>query len=113
MFCPNCRAQLPDGMSICPVCNMRLNTQVVFNDSNGTAVTAFVMALLSIFLPILVLPAIICGHIGLSHSRRSMGHTGQGLAVAALVIGYLIVIGWILGFLFICGLIGATIGAVS
>ena len=110
MFCPNCKACLPEGMSVCPICNMRLNTAVVFNDSNGCAVAAFVMALLSIFLPILTLPAIICGHIGLSHSSRINGRTGFGLAVAALVIGYLTVIGWILAVLFICGVF-AAIGA--
>lgn len=111
MFCPNCKAQLPDGMSVCPVCNVRLNTAVVFSDSNGTAVAAFVLALLSLFLPILTLPAIICGHIGLSHSHRTMGNTGQGLAIAALVIGYLIVIGWVLIVLLWLGLLGALAAA--
>ena len=109
MFCPNCGAQIPQGMSICPICNFRLNTTAVFNDSNGTAIAAFLMALLSLFLPILVLPAIICGHIGLNHSRRTMGHTGQGLAVAALVIGYLIVAFWLIGWLFFASVISAIL----
>lgn len=109
MFCPSCRAQLPNGLSVCPICNNRLNVGMVFNDSNGTAVAAFVMALISLFLPILTLPAIICGHIGLSHSSRSMGHTGQGLAIAALVIGYLTVIGWILVLLLFGGMIAGLL----
>jgi len=104
MFCPNCRAQLPDGLSVCPVCNGHLNTIPMFHDSNGSAVAAFVMALLSIFLPILTLPALICGHIGLSHSQQTSSRTGFGLAVAALVIGYLTVAGWLLIVLFLCGL---------
>lgn len=107
MFCPNCGAQIPQGMSICPICNFRLNTTGVFNDSNGTAIAAFVMALLSLFLPILTLPAIICGHIGLNHSRRTMGHTGQGLATAALVIGYLTVAFWVIMLLFFANVVSA------
>lgn len=103
MLCPCCRAQLPDGLSVCPVCNGRLNTGPVFHDSNGSATAAFVLALLSIFIPILTLPTLICGHIGLSQSQRARSNTGLGLAVAALVIGYLAVAGWLLAVLFLCG----------
>ena len=103
MFCPKCGAQLQYGVSVCPVCNARLNTTVVFNDSNGTATAAFVMALLSIAFPILTIPAIVCGHIGLAHSRATLGRTGQGFAVAALVIGYITVAGWLLILLFLVG----------
>ena len=103
MLCPNCKAQLPYGVSVCPVCNAQLNTAVVFNDSNGTAIAAFVLAILSIPFPILTIPAIVCGHIGLSHSRKTLGHTGQGLAVAALVIGYITVAIWLLIVLCVVG----------
>ncbi len=103
MFCPKCGAQLQYGVSVCPVCNARLNTATVLNDSNGTAVAAFVMALLSIAFPILTVPAIVCGHLGLAHSRKVMGQTGQGLAVAALVIGYLTVALWLLFLLCVAG----------
>ena len=103
MFCPNCKAQLPYGVSVCPVCNAKLNTAEVFSDSNGTAVAAFVMALLSITFPILTIPAIVCGHIGLDHSKKAAGQTGQGLAVAALVIGYLTVAVWLLILLCVVG----------
>lgn len=113
MFCPYCRTRLAYGASVCPVCNARLNTPVIVNDSNGTAMAAFVMALLSIFLPILVLPAIICGHIGLAHSRTSLTRTGHGLSIAALVIGYLIVITWVLGALFLLGVLGLLFAAVG
>ena len=103
MLCPNCKAQAPNGASVCPVCNAKLNTATVFNDSNGTAIAAFVMALLSISLPILTIPAIVCGHIGLDHSRKAAGQTGQGLAVAALIIGYLTVAIWLLVLLCVVG----------
>ena len=59
MFCPHCRTQLPFGASVCPVCNARLNTTKVFNDSNGTAVLAIGLAVASIFFPILTIPAIV------------------------------------------------------
>ncbi len=101
MFCPHCRSQVPFGVSVCPVCNARLNTTEVFNDSNGTAIAAFVMALLSLPFPVLTIPAIVCGHIGLAHSRRTLGgqhrpghgdrrsghrlHNGRGLAADTVV----------------------------
>ena len=103
MLCPNCKAQLPYGASVCPVCNAKLNTATVFNDSNGTAVTALAMAVASIFFPILTIPAIVCGHLGLANSRKTFGHTGQGMATAALVIGYVTVAGWVLILLFVVG----------
>ena len=90
-------------MSVCPICNARLNTTEVFNDSNGTAVAAFVMALGSIFFPILTIPAIICGHIGLANSRKTLGKTGQGMATAALAIGYITVAVWLLTLLCFVG----------
>ena len=99
-ICPHCRSQIAFGMSVCPVCNARLNTTEVFNDSNGTAVAAIVMAVGSIFLPILTIPAIVCGHIGLAHSRKTLGKTGEGMAITALVIGYITVAGWI--FILLC-----------
>lgn len=106
MICPNCKSFLPDGMSVCTNCNCRLNTVTVFSDSNGTAIASFCLALASLFLPILVIPAIICGHIGLSHSLKSCGRTGYGLAVTALVIGYLCVLIWLLlGILFFTGIL--------
>lgn len=96
MFCSNCGKELPYGVSVCPVCNAKLNTAAVMTDSNGTAVAAFVMALLSIAFPILTIPAIVCGHIGYSYSKKVAGQTGQGMAVAAMVIGYITVAVWLL-----------------
>lgn len=35
------------------------------------------------------LPAVICGHIGLSHIKRGHAAKGKGLAIAGLILGYL------------------------
>lgn len=69
---------------------------------NGTAVAAVVVAVgnvvfgsfLGLFLPFLpvavAVVAVVLGHVALSRVRRS-GESGRGLAITALVVGYLYV----------------------
>jgi hypothetical protein len=77
--------------------------------SSGKATTALTMAILSLFTigPLLALPAVIVGHGALKEIRLSGGQLqGHGKAVAALVIGYIV-----LGFtLLACLAIAASSG---
>ncbi len=84
---------------------------VPINRSSGKASTALTLAILSVVLglgPILALPAVIVGHGALKEIRLSGGQLlGHGKAVAALVIGYIV-----LGLtLLICLGIAASSGA--
>jgi len=57
--------------------------------NNSMAAAALGLGLLEIFsMGITAVPAIICGHIAISQIRRS-GEQGRGMAVTALVLGYL------------------------
>ncbi len=60
--------------------------------TSAFAVASLVCGILSIILclgPITGIPAIICGHKGLSETKRGGGYvTGSGMAVAGLVMGY-------------------------
>lgn len=53
--------------------------------------------------PLTAVPAIICGHLALPRIRNAAGQlTGQGLAIAGLVLGY---VGLVLGFLIAAALL--------
>lgn len=45
---------------------------------------------------ILGIPGVICGHVALSKIRRNTTLEGRGMAVAALVIGYVSVTLWLI-----------------
>lgn len=66
--------------------------------TNGLAIAALVCGLLPFFCVTSVI-AIILGHIGLSQVKNSGGaETGEGMALAGLVLGYVFVAGWVLYF---------------
>ena len=56
----------------------------------GTAIASMVMGILSLITGFLTgMPAIVCGHLARGHIRRTGGaYSGDGLAVAGLVLGY-------------------------
>jgi len=60
-------------------------------ESSGLAVASLVLGILSFFTGGLTsIPAIICGHISLSHIKKAAGRmSGNGLAIGGLVTGYL------------------------
>lgn len=70
---------------------------------NVLAIVGFVLAF------VVSLGAVICGHIALSQIKRT-GEKGRGLAIAALVLGYL---GILLGLIWIALIIAAVAAGVS
>ncbi|MDR0534427.1 MAG: DUF4190 domain-containing protein [Verrucomicrobiales bacterium] len=58
---------------------------------SGLAIVSFILGLLSPFCLFFIsgIPAVICGHLALSKIKKSNGTlTGNGLAIAGLVLGY-------------------------
>ncbi|ORM25211.1 hypothetical protein BFL43_25055 [Williamsia sp. 1135] len=66
--------------------------------TNGLAIAALVCGLLPFFCVTSII-AIILGHIGLNQVKNSGGaESGEGLALAGLILGYVFVVGWVLYF---------------
>ena len=111
--CPRCKGALR-------IPAMTSTTAPVYQPQNQIsrtsvgAIWSFVLSLFSFIClgPLTGIPAIICGHVAHSNIKRSQGTlTGDGLAIAGLVIGYLASIGWI--FIIALGILGAVIEAGS
>lgn len=56
------------------------------------------------------IPAVICGHLALREIRRDSQVDGRGMAIAGLVIGYLILVGTVLYALFFVVAISTRMG---
>lgn len=68
-----------------------MNQPARYPESCGIAITSLVLGILAhvCFGPLTAIPAVICGHIALTRIKQSQGAiTGQGLAIAGLVLGY-------------------------
>jgi len=60
--------------------------------TSGLAITSLVLGVCGLILFITAIPAVICGHIACSNIKNSKGaQKGRGLAIAGLVLGYIIV----------------------
>jgi hypothetical protein len=96
--CPNCRGNLADFVDVCPYCGVSTPVpQVVSVQSGWTeppksstkALASMICGLLILCAPASV-AAVILGHLALSDIKKSGGRTsGQGMAIAGLVMGYL------------------------
>ena len=67
---------------------------VVSQRNSGLAITSFVLALVSFcgFGILTSIPAVICGHLALSKiSQSNSAIGGRGLAMAGLIIGYIVI----------------------
>ncbi len=67
-----------------------MNNPVV-RQTAGIAIASLVLGILGLvcFGPLCAVPAVICGHVGMSRIKRSAGAlAGEGLALAGLIMGY-------------------------
>ncbi|MDT7745061.1 MAG: hypothetical protein QOE59_4139 [Actinomycetota bacterium] len=77
--------------------------------TNGLAIVSLVLSLLGLFFYITAIGGVICGHIARRQIRE--GHeTGDGLALAGLIVGYIVLA---LGVIFIVFVIIAIVGAAA
>jgi len=97
MFCSKCGAQNPDNVQSCSQCGEMLTaaTQpavvVVPAKTSSAAIASLVMGLLGLIVcplaPILFIPSLICGIVGLVKISNSNGKLkGNGLAIAGLIL---------------------------
>lgn len=94
-------AQSPDSPYAAPASGFAPPQAVIaYPPTNGLATASLVLGILSLLCggPLLGIPAVICGHMGLAQIKRSGGQQeGGGKAIAGLVTGY-ISIAMTLGF---------------
>ncbi len=93
MFCSQCGAQNPDNVQFCSQCGAALAQAapqaVVPAKTSRAAIASFVMGLLGLIVcplaPILFIPSLICGIVGLVKISNSNGRLkGNGFAIAGL-----------------------------
>jgi len=99
VFCPGCGNNIAADERFCRVCGRAVTASAPVPPTAGTPVAipsqTSTKAIISLvcgilfFFPISIV-AIVCGHLALSEIRKSAGRlTGQGIAIAGLVLGYL------------------------
>ena len=92
MYCPKCGKENPDGTQLCSSCSWVLPTTAVAVNpdakTSGLAITALVLAILSVFTFFLtMIPAIIFGIVALVKIEKSSGRLkGKGLAIAGIAV---------------------------
>ncbi len=127
MFCPKCGANVADNATRCPQCGTQMTPQSpqsygqplpqTEKESKATASMIFGILSLVCFGILAGIPAIILGHISRSNIRKSMGRlSGDGMALAGLVMGYIsvaytVVVFFIIAAIAIPNLIRARISA--
>ena len=97
--CPNCRGNLADFVAVCPYCGVSMPVVqipqpvggwAVPPKNSGKAVASLVCSVVFFCWPFTAIAGVILGHLALGDIKRSAGRiTGNALAVAGLVIGYL------------------------
>lgn len=95
--CPACGNAVGADETFCRVCGRQLKVATVTaapgvspaaGETSGKAIASLVFGLFLFFFPFSIV-AIIFGHLSLSDIKKSAGRlTGQGLAIAGLVLGY-------------------------
>jgi hypothetical protein len=116
MYCTNCGIKIAERSNFCPECGTALivqpetqpqlpaidsesEQQVSGKQTNSFSIVAFVLGILGIFIGPLSIGAIIFGALGISQTGKNPDIQGRGLAVAGLILGIVVVFGWILGII--------------
>lgn len=68
------------------------------------AIWSFVLSLIFCCQPIAGIAAVVCGHIALARYKKAPELQGKGFALAGVIIGYVMLGGWILYLVFFGGL---------
>ncbi len=94
IVCPACGSAIGSDERFCRVCGRQVAAAQVSaapigtGETSGKAIASLVFGLFLFFFPFSIV-AIIFGHLSLSEIKKSAGRlTGQGLAIAGLVLGY-------------------------
>ena len=104
-FCVSCGKTIVQDTAFCPNCGSAQRAAQVQNiNLNVGSKQTNILALVSLVLTILIfftggitwIPAVICGHIARTATKRDPNLGGGGMATAALVISYLLLAGLIL-----------------
>lgn len=73
-------------------------TQTAANQTDGLAIASLILSLLTFLIgPLGFIPGIICGHISRARIKKNPALSGDGFALAGIVIGYLFLIVFVLG----------------
>ena len=96
MFCDNCGTENSDQAQFCSRCGTGLLAPSLtprpaytgLTQSSGKAIASLICGIFAFLFPAAVV-AIVLGHLSLSEIRKSAGRlTGQGIAMAGLILGY-------------------------
>lgn len=103
-FCTACGGGIADGEKFCRQCGAQISATAAApatappaptgpSETSGKAIASLIFGLFIFFFPFSIV-AVILGHISLSEIRKGAGKlTGNGMAMAGLVMGYLGVAG--------------------
>ncbi|MHB0775753.1 DUF4190 domain-containing protein [Halomonas sp. WWR20] len=80
--------------------------------TNIMALMGFALSVLGFFLPPAALGGVVCGHLA-RHQIRSSGEKGDTWALAALILGYLLILLSVAGLLLFGGFMIAMFGIVA
>jgi hypothetical protein len=114
MYCNSCGTQNPDSNIFCSNCGRKLTAagsatqyyqpnNLSGRKSNGMAVAAMVLGIVSFIVWICCIPAVILGIVSLNQIKNNPEIEGKGMAMAGLICGVIVLV---LGILFIVYVIG-------